>query len=290
MTQFLPVSAPFSLEHTLYSGQAFRWREHEGWHYGIVGGNLVKIRQTKQGLEWESSPAPTAQLTSAIHSYFRLGDDLDEVYRHIGRDSRIREAIARYRGMHLIEQDPWECLVAFLCSINSNIPRITDLLGLLSRKLGQSITLGDVTLYAFPMPEDLASLGESGLRRLGLGFRASYIDIVANAVARGELNLASLKELPYEQAKAGLMMLRGIGDKVADCVLLFSLGKLEAFPIDRWVRRAVQEWYFNGAKLSDQAIHQWALDYFGPYAGYAQQYLFYSRRSLGKGRAALAEP
>ncbi len=190
----------------------------------------------------------------------------------------MKGAISRYLGMRLLEQEPWECLVSYLCSINSNIPRISTLVEILSNRLGKPISLDGVTRYTFPEPYALADLGEMGLRLMGLGFRAPYLAGAAQAVASDRLDLANLRELPYPQAKEELMKLHGIGDKVADCVLLFSMGKLEAFPVDRWVRRAVQGWYFPGKHITNREIRLWAQERFGPYAGYAQQYLFHAQR------------
>ena len=134
---------------------------------------------------------------------------------------------------------------------------------------------------SFPPAHKIAEAGEGALRELGLGFRAKYLANAAIQVAEGALDLEEVRRLPYWEARARLTELYGIGAKIADCVLVFSLDKLEAFPIDRWVSRAVQEWYLNGQKMSYDDIVHWAHGYFGQYAGYAQQYLFHGGR-LGK--------
>ncbi|MCH8802271.1 MAG: DNA-3-methyladenine glycosylase 2 family protein, partial [Chloroflexi bacterium] len=131
----------------------------------------------------------------------------------------------------------------------------------------------------FPSPADLAEAGEAELRRLGLGFRAPYVDQAARAVLDGELDLPALVRAPYPEAKAALMEIKGIGSKIADCIAVFSLDKLEAFPIDVWIRRALSEWYFPGQKTPpDRVLLEWAQEHFGRYGGYAQQYLFHGQR------------
>jgi N-glycosylase/DNA lyase len=136
-----------------------------------------------------------------------------------------------------------------------------------------------ITRHTFPKPVDLAEAGEAELRRLKLGFRAPYVHQAAIAVAERRLDLDRLVAAPYLEAKAELMALKGIGDKIADCIALMSLEKMEAFPIDVWVRRALADWYFPGQKTpANRILLEWAQGYFGRYAGYANQYLFHGRR------------
>ncbi len=143
-------------------------------------------------------------------------------------------------------------------------------------------TMDDRVRHAFPTPAQLAEASEVDLRRLGLGFRAPYVAQATRRVLEGRLDLEQLAQMPYPEARAGLMECPGIGPKVADCICVFSLEKLEAFPIDVWVRRALGEWYFPGQKTPpDRVLREWAQDRFGRYAGYAQQYLFHGRRLRG---------
>jgi N-glycosylase/DNA lyase len=220
-------------------------------------------------------------MADPLCSYLRLDDDLEAIYTHIDTDRRMHQAIAQYRGLRLLRQDPWECLVGFICSANSNIRQISATMATLARRYGRPLKLGEYVDYSFPAPEKLAEAGEASLRALKMGFRAKYVAQVAERVARGDVKLEPLRHLPYQEAKEVLLSLPGVGDKVADCVLLFSLDKLEAYPIDRWVRRAMEEWYLDGAKLNYRNTRAWALETWGPYAGYAQQYLFHRRRLLG---------
>lgn len=274
----IPIEQPFNLTHTLECGQAFRWRREGEWYYGVIFGNILRIRQTLLGVEFESCPLPEEEIVNRLMYYLRLDDDLAGIYAKIGKDERMRRAITQFYGLRLLRQEPWECLASFICSISSNIPRISDCIESLCRKMGDPLEMDGHVRYSFPTPERVMELGETGLRLLGWGFRAPYLAGTADRIGQGIYDLDGLRELTYDDAKKDLMSLHGVGDKVADCVLLFSLEKLDSFPIDRWVRRAVEEWYVIGENPSYDAIRSWALDYFGGHAGYAQQYLFHRRR------------
>ena len=274
----IPIEQPFNLTHTLECGQAFRWRREGDWYYGVIYGNILKIRQTLLGVEFESYPQTEEEIVNRLIYYLRLDDDLPDIYAKIGKDERMRRAITQFYGLRLLRQEPWECLASFICSISSNIPRISECIESLCRRMGDPLEMDGHVRYSFPTPERVMELGETGLRLIGWGFRAPYLAGTAERIGRGVYDLDGLRELTYDDAKKDLMSLHGVGDKVADCVLLFSLEKLDSFPIDRWVRRAVEEWYSVGHNPSYDAIRAWALDYFGGHAGYAQQYLFHRRR------------
>ena len=189
----------------------------------------------------------------------------------------------------MLRQEPWECLIAYILSANSNIETIHRNMERLSGEFGEPLALshpdpsgesdGAIRRNTFPKPVDLAEAGEAELRRLKLGFRAPYVHQAAIAVAEKRLDLDHLVTAPYPEAKGELMALKGIGDKIADCIALMSLEKMEAFPIDVWVRRALADWYFPGQKTpTNRVLLEWAQGYFGRYAGYANQYLFHGRR------------
>ena len=275
----LHIEQPFDLASSLMSGQAHRWRPYEQWYSGVIYGNLVHIRQDLFGVEFQCTPATEEELEPLIRSYFRLDDDLEAIYGEINADSRVAEMVALYPGLRVLRQEPWECLVAFICSATSNIPRIAANMESMADNFGAPFTLDEETRSTFPAPHQLAWGGETVLRQLGLGFRARYVAQATEQVAGGELDLEPLRRAPYEEAKARLMQLAGVGSKIADCVLAFSLEKMNAFPIDVWVRRALLEWYFpEGTKMSDKDLLQWAQAYFGRYGAYSQQYLFHGRR------------
>ena len=189
--------------------------------------------------------------------------------------------VERYPGLRVLRQDPWECLIAYICSANSNIETIHRNMERLSDEFGEPLTLPNpnspsplrervgvrvkgteeetITRNTFPKPVDLAEAGEAELRRLKLGFRAPYVHQAAIAVAERRLDLDHLVAAPYPESKAELMALKGIGDKIADCIALMSLEKMEAFPIDVWVRRALADWYFPGQKTpTNRVLLEWA--------------------------------
>ena len=287
----IPFSQALDLRSTLESGQAFRWMPedplHGGrgqWYHGVIFDNVVKMRETPGGIEFFCGPDDELALEPLVRDYLRLLDDLEAIYGSMGLDDHISSAISRYRGMRVLRQDPWECLISFTCSSNSNTSRISANVEDMSRSLGHPIELNGHVRSTFPTPQDLAEAGEDHLRRLALGFHAKYVAAVAAKIANGDLDLFALREGSYEDALEALTALPGVGDKIASCVMLFSLDKPEAFPVDVWIDRALREWYLDaaGKKLSRPNMKLWAQEYFGPYAGYANQYLFHGQRIQGR--------
>jgi N-glycosylase/DNA lyase len=207
-----------------------------------------------------------------------LDDDLEEVCRQIGKDPFIERAIAFYQGLRLIRQDPWECLVSFLCSSVKNIPHIKCILENLCRYYGKPVTFDNYRGYGFPSPEQISEARD--LERIKVGFRARYL--VETSRRAKSMDLGTLRKLEYREAKKELMTLPGVGEKIADCVLLYSLDFTEAFPVDTWIRKAMHRGYHGGKKVSDRAIREFAQGYFGKYAGYAQQYLYHFARNRAR--------
>ena len=281
------VNQPFDLAESLESGQAHRWRKlDDAWFSGVLGEYFIHIRQVEGGVEYEySGPGfgKDGNIDQLLRSYFRLDDDIGEIYEEICRDRRVAAMVRRYPGLRILRQEPWECMVAFICSATSNIPRIHQNMEAMADGLGQPLELEGEVRRTFPSADRLADAGEGYLRELGLGFRAPYVIAAANMVLEQSLDLDELIRLPYWETKSRLMECHGIGAKIADCISVFSLEKLEAFPVDVWVRRALAEWYFPMQKKPpDRAMVEWALGYFGRYAGYSQQYLFHGRRREGR--------
>ena len=283
----LAANQPFDLAASLESGQSHRWdypgEGDDGWYTGMIHGDLVRIRQTPHSVEFRSAPTPEPEMPPRLADYFRLDDDIEAIYSDIRRDERVAEMVERYPGMRVLRIEPWECLVSFICSANNNIQRIHNNMETISAAFGSPVSLDGYTRYTFPTPVDLVEAGEMELRRLGLGFRAPYVYKAALAVLERRLDLGELARISYPEAKDKLMDCPGIGPKIADCIAVFSLEKLEAFPIDVWVRRALGEWYFPGQKIpKDSVLLEWAQEYFGRYCGYSQQYLFHGRRLRGR--------
>jgi N-glycosylase/DNA lyase len=218
----------------------------------------------------------------ALHGFLRMDDDLDAIHHDMATDRPpLAEAAERWRGLRVLRQDPWECLVSFVCSQVSNIRRISRNMEAMARTYGEQIVLDGRILYRFPTVGRLAAAGEDALLALGLGFRAKYVARVASVIAAGGLDLMALRQVSYQEAKTALLELYGVGEKVADCVLVFSLDKLEGFPIDRWVLRALVDWYGHSEKTRYGDQLMWARERWGKRAGYVQQYLYHHRRLMG---------
>jgi N-glycosylase/DNA lyase len=280
----------FSLDSTLNCGQLFRWKKHDDWWYGIVDSEIFKVRQNNEDLEFEGVNR------ERIKHYFRLDDNLTEITQKINKDAFTQDALQKFPGLRIVRQSPWECLISFICSTIKNIPAIKDMIGNLSAKFGKEIYFQGITFYAFPNPSALANATVKELRECRLGFRAERVIATAKIIHKQKTDFESLKKLNYIQSKKTLMELPGVGNKVADCVLLFSLDHLEAFPIDVWMKRVIQKYYsshfdkkFIKADTNDHSItnkkynamSSFARNYFGEYAGYAQEYLFHYIRNQG---------
>jgi len=285
------AETPFNLDYTLSCGQVFRWEKLNGWWRGVLNEAVVKIQQTGALLHFRSYSRKVD--SNFIWHYFRLDDDLPNIYAKITKDEHVSEAVKKFRGLRLMRQDPWECLISYICSTNKNIPAIKNMISNLSVRFGEKTLAENEEFYTFPKPHDLAEASLKELRLCKLGFRAERIRAVSKLVNNGAFDLKALKNLPYERAKKELMTLPGVGPKVADCVLLFSLDKLKAFPIDVWMKRIILEYYsahfepmfVEKAKAKKslsigeyKTINSFGRKYFGEYMGYAQEYLFHSKR------------
>ncbi|MBI4199401.1 MAG: 8-oxoguanine DNA glycosylase [Chloroflexi bacterium] len=274
---FLPLEEPLDLEATLASGQVFRWRWRGRWAWGVLGEHGYGLRHEEGGLRFRTTAPSLAAAETELTAFLRLEDKLGAIREALAWDRPVARAMARLPGLRLLRQDPWECLVSFACSSASNIPRISRNLEALAETYGWGLggpRGASPRLYRFPDPGRLAEAGPEGLRRLGLGFRAEYVAGTAAAVASGAVDLLALRGLAYPEARGALLTLPGVGEKVADCVLAFSLDKREAFPVDRWVRRSLEAWYGHGPRARYGELSSWAQDRWGEYAGYVQQYLF----------------
>ena len=284
----LAVDQPFDLAATLECGQGHRWKKTDGgWYEGVMGADVVLIKQraVHGALEFDCE-LDEAQMATRLHRHFRLDDDIEAIYADLRkRDGKMSELVERYPGMRVMRIDPWECLVFFILSAGTDIKRIQGNMENLSNKFGAAVNLSGSQRCAFPTPEQLSEVGETELKRLIVGFNrnatATYRTIMS--VQNGCLSIAELRKMTYERATKELTKMYGIGSKIANCVALFSLGELKAFPIDRHIFRALDKLYGNNAgfpkvnRLDERSyprLLNWAQDYFGPYAGYASQFLF----------------
>jgi N-glycosylase/DNA lyase len=282
------LDVAFDLDFSLCCGQVFRWKKLDGWWYGVVGEKVIKIRQC--GAELEFMGADEA----FIRHYFGLDDDLEAISRSVNRDAYIDAALKRFSGLRLVRQDPWACLVGFICSTNKNIAAIEHTLNKMSEHFGERRVFDGKTFYLFPTAEALSEVSEAGLMECSLGYRAEFVQKTAQKVLKEKISFDALKAAPYPEARRMLLEFCGVGPKVADCVLLFSLGKTEAFPVDVWVKRVILNHYadhFPAEQVRKMQSHQsltngeyqkignFARGYFGKYAGYAQEYLYHFERT-----------
>jgi len=282
----LTVDGPFDLAATLKSGQAFRWRRLESesddppWFESVAFERLIYLRQSNDGVEFSTTPDSDPDIASLLRDYLRLDEGISAIYEALAFDEQVAQGIARYPGLRIVRQDPWECLASFICSANNNIRRITKNVEDMASELGSPIAGHAAERRSFPTATQLATAGEGVLRDLGLGFRAKYLVATAERVAGSEFDLFALRLAPYQDALDALTELPGVGDKIANCVLLFSLDKPEAFPVDVWIDRALREQHFSTPTTPMPRSHMrpWAQERFGRHAGYANQYLFHSRR------------
>ena len=259
----------FSLEQCLCCGQAFRWQPRDGGFFGIALGQAVYAKQcadtlTIHGVGEESQ--------AAFIRYFDLERDYASLQKAYATDRFLREGIAYASGLRVLAQPPFETLITFIISANNNVGRITRIVDALCACFGMPLEGG----FDFPSPQALASASEDALKHCGAGYRAAYIKGAASMVADG-FCLDALAHMPYEAARMALTALPGVGLKVADCVALYGLGFMQAFPYDVWIRRVLKSIYgYTGT--TDAQMRRFVDTKFGPFAGIAQQYLFHYAR------------
>ncbi len=273
------MAAPYSLQRTLSCGQVFRWHCQGSAATGIFAGRLVRLSQVDDGIGVEG--LTDGEELHRLSRYLGLDEPLAAIEAQLCSDPQLREVVARTSGIALMRQDPWECLIGFIISAFNNIPKIEQSLDLLATRFGAPLGGGR---GAFPTPEQLATATRAQLRACLLGYRLPYVRMVARRVADGTVDLGALAALSYEEARAALLDFPGVGEKVADCVLLFAYGKGEAFPVDVWVKRIVERRYFGGRAKTPRQIRMFAQTRFGTLAGYTQQHLFYYARTAERYR------
>jgi N-glycosylase/DNA lyase len=263
---------------TLGSGQAFHWRPLDGGFLGLIDRTPVFLRQPEPG-RLELSPG--AETLAA--DYLALDHDLDAITATFpAEDAALARAVAYAPGLRLLRQPAWECLATFITSSLKQVPHISRISHTLRERFGDPVALAGRTLHTYPTAAALARAGESELRLCGLGYRAAFLAATARLVADGGLDLAFLTDpaVPDDDALARLTTAPGVGPKVASCVLLFAGQRLGFFPIDVWIERTLRELYFpRRRKFPAGFLARFARRHFGPYRGYAQQFLFHHART-----------
>lgn len=257
----------FDIKKTFECGQCFRFDPDGDGYTGTAFGRVLHLTQC--GDTVTLCGVGKEDFKNIWEPFFDIDRDYSGLSHDMCTDDTLSRAYGYSRGIRILAQDPWETLCSFIISQNNNIPRIKKIIGLLCMNFGERIQ--GTQYYSFPSARRIADAGMEALDVIRSGFRSKYIYDAAVKVADGSIDLELLKTLPYEEAKSALMSIKGVGEKVANCVLLFSLGFYGAFPVDVWVKKVIIKYYgddFDSAR-------------FGKYAGIAQQYLFYYERSLG---------
>ena len=264
------------IDNSINSGQVFLWKKIKKNWYGIDGQNILKINQ---GGKIES-------IQNTKTDFFRKNDDIQKIIKSISKDKTVKKAISQYEGLRLFNQDPFQCMISFIISSNSNIQKIKCSLEKISKKFGTKLVVQNEEFYLFPKPEKIAKASIDEIKTCGVGYRAPFIKEAAKMVTSKKINFEYLKNSDYNETKRNLRLIPGVGNKVADCIMLFSLNKLDAFPLDTWMIKILEKYYSNEFHIETKTItekqyeilHKKIVDYFGPYCGYAQQFLFKMER------------
>ncbi|MDR0406400.1 MAG: 8-oxoguanine DNA glycosylase [Clostridiales bacterium] len=273
---FIKNTGDFNLEQTFECGQCFRWnRRDDGSYIGVAGGHVITAAHTEGGIQIDGGG------DAFLRAYFDLERDYGKVKRAICGDGVMKNAVFSGGGIRLLRQQPWETLISFIISANNNIPRIKKIIAEMCAGFGGELTRGG--FYAFPAPEVLAGLTARDLAFVKCGFRDKYILDAARKVASGEVDLSAVYGMSAEDGRRELKKINGVGDKVADCVLLFAYQKYDVFPKDVWIKKTLHRLYLVGEKDIDGFVRE----KFGRYGGFAQQYLFYYGRSCANDEFAL---
>lgn len=257
----------FNLEQIFDSGQCFRWQADGDGYLGVVNGSVLRVVPQADG--FLADGLTVRQCREQLIPYFDLERDYCAICESLSRDPVMARASAFGSGLRILRQDPWEMVITFILSAANHIPRIKGIIERLCAAYGSPISYRRETYYSFPRAETLAALTPQELSCIRAGFRTDYLLDAARRVADGRLDLSLLAQLPYPEAKRLLLEIKGVGVKVADCILLFGAGQMEAFPIDTWMKKAISHFY--GSAPFDPAR-------FGTHQGIAQQYLFYYAR------------
>jgi len=277
----LNIHSQINIRETINSGQIFLWENYRDTWFVIDGHDIIMAKQT---------PFKTMTFSKKSKNFFREDDNYEKILKNITNDKIVKNAIKHYPGLRVTRQDPFQCCISFIISANSNIPKIRMGLQKLCRKFGTRVMFQKKEFFLFPRPKMLAKATLQDLQECKLGYRSKYVLDTSRTIASGEIDFDELKKADYQEAKELLLKLPGIGDKVADCIMLFSLEKLEAFPLDTWLVKILQKYYSDDfcvdkktiSKNKYENMHRSVLEHFGKYAGYSQQFLYKMERDLNK--------
>ena len=272
----MQIRQPIDVENSINSGQVFLWRKNKGFWYGVNGQDILEINKKGKIKSFKNCKT----------DFFRNNDNFDEIIKSISKDETVKSAVKKYPGLRIIKQDPFQCLISFIVSSNSNIQKIKTNLENISQRFGERVEYKNQEFFLFPDAKKLSNASITEIKNCGVGYRAKFIKEASQIFVSEKIVVDELKRNSYFDAKKKIRVIPGIGNKVADCVLLFSLDKLESFPLDRWMIRILEKYYSKKFQIDTKTItekqydilHEKIVDYFGPYAGYAQQFLFKMER------------
>lgn len=274
----------FDVEQTLECGQCFHFKKIGEKEYGISAFHkLLHIKQEGEQVRfYHTSPE---EFEKIWRGYFDLDRDYGGIKAHLLRmDNSLLEAVETMKGVRILKQEFFETLISFIISQNKQIPHIKKIVAELSYRYGDYLgELAGEKFYAFPSVKQLAVVTQEELRDCKTGFRAPYIADAVKKAEQGLLSETALKEADLETCEKMLTQIKGVGNKVANCVMLFGLEKREAFPVDVWIKRVMEQIYFEGKDTAKEVILDFAKERFGVYGGYAQQYLFYYGKTVKMG-------
>ncbi len=265
----------FDVEAIFTCGQCFRFeKEDDGSFTAIANGKVINL--SKDGDKITFLNVSKEEFESIWKNYFDIERDYDVIAEKLSQNPVLKESVEFGRGIRILRQPFFECMLSFIISANNNIPRIQKIINKLSMLFGEKILYDGREYFAFPKPEALANIDEESLKDLHAGYRTKYIVKAVRQYLKGEVSEEKIMALPWKEARTELMKISGVGPKVADCILLFSFGRFEVFPTDVWVKRVMGELFDCDEKNATKK----GMELFGEYAGIAQQYLFYKRREM----------
>lgn len=285
----------FEPRHIFECGQCFRWNKEVDESYtGIVGNNILNVKKEQDNIIIKGLFSDNIE--DVYTQYFDLKTDYTKIKKELSKvDDNLEKSIQYGNGIRILKQDKWETLISFIISANNNIPRIKSIIEKISQKYGNEMEWRGKKYYTFPTPKELSKASVQDLRALGLGFRDVRVFETTQMVNNKEIDLEKLEKIEdTNKLREKLLKCPGVGPKVADCIMLFSMKKYEVFPIDVWVKRVMTELYYNELientenkirikdlpEIKNEKILKLAENKFGKLAGLAQQYLFYWRREL----------
>lgn len=272
----------FNITHIFECGQCFRWnREDDGSYTGVVKNKVINVLQQKNTVEFNNINTDDFDI---IKNYFDFDTDYETIKNTLNTDEIMAEAIKFGEGIRILNQEEWETMVSFMISANNRIPMIKKVIENLSVSFGDYIgNYRGKEYFSFPTAERLSAAPVERILECKAGFRAPRIKAAATRFLTEKDKIYNIKNMSYDEGLAYLKTYKGIGDKVANCILLFSMKHFDTFPVDVWVRRVMQTLYVS-KETKDADIRKFAENKFGKYSGFAQQYLFYYARENGIGK------